>query len=260
MSNPICVIGDIHGAIDELKELHLSLKSLGLTNIWCVGDIVDRGPDSTGCIRYCIENNIKSVLGNHDESICNHYRNFRLTGKLPYNQDKLLTLSQFQSSSDGEHLYNWLNELPPLQVFDSEKLILVHGGLWPNLPLHKQPHNIIRTQMVCPQYPGATRWWGEDAKYSKSGKTEDQSRSEGWERWYRLYDFDYTTIYGHSTWAQPFIHQNLGFGKTIGIDTGTSFGGTLTACIYSKDSPEFFISVKNKKIYYKDTVRSFWEE
>ncbi len=260
MSDPIVVMGDVHGCLVELKELHLALKSLGLTNIWCTGDIVDRGPDSTGCIRYFIENDIKSVLGNHDESICNHYRNFRLTGKLPYNRDKLQTLAQFQSSSDGEHLYNWLNGLPPLQVFDSENLILVHGGLWPKLSLHKQPHNIIRAQMISPQKIGEVRWWGDDAKYSKAKKTEEESRKEGYERWYRLYDFEYNTIFGHSTFSQPFIYQNKGCGKTIGVDTGTSFGGTLTACVYSKDSPEFFISVKNKKVYYKDTVRSFWEE
>lgn len=260
MSQPIVVIGDIHGTIDELKELHLALKSFGLTNIWCVGDIVDRGPDSAGCIRYCIENGISSVMGNHDDSICNHYRNFRISGRPPSNKDKLDTLTQFTSSVDGETLYNWLSTLPPLRVFDNEKLIIVHGGLWPSLPLHKQPHNVVRAQMINPNLPGKVRWWGVDAPLGKDKKTEEQSRKEGWERWYKLYDFEYTTIYGHSTWNQPVIHQNPGMGKTIGIDTGSSFGGSLTACIYEKDATPFFISVKNKKVYYKDTVRSFWEE
>lgn len=255
----IAIIGDIHGCITEFKELHQILKSLGLINVWCVGDLVDRGPDSAAVIRYCIENSINSVKGNHDESICNIYKYYRLTGKLPHNEDKRNTLSQL-NCSDGETLYAWLENLPLLRVFDDERLILVHGGLWPNLPLYKQPHNVVRTQMIHPSFPGGTRWWGEDAKYSKSGKTEEQSKNEGWERWYKVYDFEYDTIFGHSTFAQPFIHQREGFGKTIGIDTGTSFGGTLTACVYEKGLPPFFISVKNRKVYFKDTVRSFWEE
>jgi predicted phosphodiesterase len=256
----LAVIGDVHGCITEFQELHQILKNLGLNDIWCVGDLVDRGPDSVGVVRYCMTNGIKSVMGNHDESICNHYRNFLVNGKRPFNRDKQLTLAQFENSSDGEELYKWLNALPHLQVFDSENLVLVHGGLWPGLPFHKQPHNVIRTQMVNPNFVGGTRWWGEDAKFGISKKTEEQSRAEGWERWYKLYDFEHNCIYGHSTWAQPVVHQNPGYGKTIGIDTGTSFGGTLTACIYEKGSPEYYISVKNKKVYYADTVRSFWEE
>jgi predicted phosphodiesterase len=255
----IAVIGDIHGVLEEFKQLHENLKSLGLNNIHCVGDLVDRGPDSAGVIRYCIENNIQSVMGNHDDSICNHYKRWKLSGQLPYNQDKKNTLNQF-NCSDGEELYNWLSNLPSLRVFDAERLIIAHGGLWPSLPLHKQPHNIIRAQMIHPKFPGEVRWWGSDAIYGKAKKTEEASKAEGWERWYKLYDFEYNCIYGHSTWAQPKIHQNEGFGKTIGIDTGTSFGGSLTACIYQKDKEPFFISVKNKKVYFKDTTRSFWEE
>lgn len=256
----LAVIGDVHGCIDELKQLHSALVSLGITEVWCVGDLVDRGPDSAGVVRFCIEKGIKSVKGNHDDSICNHFRNFLTSGKRPFNADKQNTIQQFESSSDGVELFNWLDSLPPLRVFDDHKLILVHGGLWPNVPLHQQPHNVIRAQMVNPTFVGGTRWWGADAIHSKTGKTEEQSRAEGWERWYKLYDFEYDTIYGHSTWAQPMIHQREGFGKTIGIDTGTSFGGSLTACVYEKGVPPFFISVKNKKVYFKDTVRSFWEE
>lgn len=90
------VIGDIHGCLDELKELYKALKSLGITDIWCTGDNVDRCPDSAGVIRFCIENNIQSVRGNHDDSICNHYRKYKLTGQLPFSQDKVATLKNIQ--------------------------------------------------------------------------------------------------------------------------------------------------------------------
>lgn len=260
----ITIIGDVHGSITELQELHQVLKNLGLhygqNEIWCAGDLVDRGPDSAGVVRYCIENNINSVKGNHDDSICNHYKNFLTSGKRPFNLDKQNTIQQFENCSDGTSLYQWLDTRPNLRVFDDQGLMLVHGGLWPGLPLWKQPHNIIRAQMVHSSFVGGTRWWGLDAINSRSGKTEEQSKLEGWERWYKVYDFEYDTIFGHSTYAQPFIYQREGFGKTIGIDTGTSFGGSLTACVYNKGQPPFFISVKNKKVYFKDTKRSFWEE
>jgi len=129
-----------------------------------------------------------------------------------------------------------MNSMPPLHVFDDLKLIIVHGGIVPGIPLYKQNSQLcIRAQMVKPgQQHMLNRWWGRDAKKQpKIGKTEKESYAEGYRRWYEFYDDEYDCIFGHSVFGlDPFIHQNPGCGKTIGIDTGSCFGGNLTACIY----------------------------
>ncbi len=61
------VFGDIHGNSDLLKKLLMNIKSeFGDIDIWSCGDLIDRGPDSKGVLDLCIENNIKTVRGNHD--------------------------------------------------------------------------------------------------------------------------------------------------------------------------------------------------
>ena len=55
------VIGDIHGCLSTLKAL--IAKAGPVDSIISVGDLIDRGEDSFGVIKYCIENNIQVCLG-----------------------------------------------------------------------------------------------------------------------------------------------------------------------------------------------------
>jgi len=123
-----------------------------------------------------------------------------------------------------------------MHVFDDVGLVLVHGGLLPRLSFHQQPPLInCRAQMIDPKDPlTKQRWWGGDAnRQPRVGKTEKQNREDGYVRWYEAYDGEYDCIYGHSVMGlEHYIHQNEGCGKTIGIDTGSCFGGNLTALIY----------------------------
>lgn len=64
----IAVIGDIHGCIYTLKELYPKLKQ-NTTEIYSVGDLVDRGANSKEVIQFCIDEGIKCVLGNHEDII-----------------------------------------------------------------------------------------------------------------------------------------------------------------------------------------------
>lgn len=63
-SNKILCVGDIHGCLSTLKAL--IAKAGPVSQIISVGDLIDRGPDSLGVIKYCIENNIQVCLGNHE--------------------------------------------------------------------------------------------------------------------------------------------------------------------------------------------------
>lgn len=64
--NRTAVIGDIHGCIDALQRLLDALPD-DIKQIYSVGDLVDRGPDSKGVVQLCMDNNIKAVRGNHED-------------------------------------------------------------------------------------------------------------------------------------------------------------------------------------------------
>jgi len=66
----IYVVGDIHGCVHELEEL-LDRVALGEDDLLlCVGDVVDKGPDSVAALRKVVEApNILSVQGNGEAKL-----------------------------------------------------------------------------------------------------------------------------------------------------------------------------------------------
>jgi serine/threonine protein phosphatase 1 len=245
----IAAIGDIHGCLDELEQLLKRLEWISLDGIYHLGDLVDRGPDSGGVLALCRERKMEGVLGNHEESILKHWDRIQAGGESAMNDDKRRTLSQM-TAEDTEYI----RALPTVKVVEDLNAVLVHGGLWPSLEIARQPKNVIRCQMIKQGKPGDTRWWGKDASSHKSGRTEDQNKEDGYVRWYELWDQKYDVYYGHSVWAQPFIQKKENFGRTIGIDTGSCFGGALTASIIGDDEP-WFVTVKSQKVHFEKSYR-----
>jgi hypothetical protein len=67
MPTKAAVIGDVHGNADLLVELITKIRERhGDVELYCVGDIVDRGPNSKEAIDVCIKNDVQAVIGNHE--------------------------------------------------------------------------------------------------------------------------------------------------------------------------------------------------
>ncbi len=250
----IACIGDIHACCIELEELVRHLEWLSLDEIWATGDVIERGPDNAATIALLRQKGIKSVCGNHEKSILKLLDRKKKTGELPGNSEKRRAIEEL-TPSDIEYI----EQMPLLHVFDDPGVILVHGGLFPGIDLYRQPENAVRAQLIHSDKGGECRWWGPDATHHKSGKSEEESRTEGYYRWYERYDFEYDCVYGHSVWQQPFIHQNPGSGRTIGVDLGSCFGGSLCAAIMDGGEP-WFVVVKSKKIHFQLTRRLHQED
>lgn len=95
------VIGDIHGCLDTLKAL--ITKAGPVDQIISVGDIIDRGPDSYGVYRFCVDNNITVCLGNH-ELMAIEALNDYLGPDHPFKRMGLKTSDWFQNG--GESAFN----------------------------------------------------------------------------------------------------------------------------------------------------------
>lgn len=249
-------IGDIHGCYEEFQELLSSLSHLSLDEIWLVGDLVDRGPDSGAVVQIAMNNKIPSVMGNHEEGIIKLYDNYKKTGILPKKSMKATTISQLNDAQ-----VEYMRAFPRLHIFEDSNLVVVHGGLYPSLELWQQPPNVIRAQLIQPYVYGETRWWGKEAPKHKCGLTEEESFKEGYRRWYEVYDSPWNVIYGHSVFVQPYYNnnnnKNKNSGFTLGIDTGVPFGGHLTAVIMKDNVISHFVSVRSKKIYCEDKLENF---
>ena len=66
MRKRYAVITDIHGNIEALTAILKDIVEKNVDDIFCLGDIVNIGPNSKECINKLIDNNVKSVLGNNE--------------------------------------------------------------------------------------------------------------------------------------------------------------------------------------------------
>lgn len=126
-------IGDLQGCYTELQDL-LNKINFDETKdqLWFVGDLVNRGPESLECLRFVksLGKKAKTVLGNHDLhllAIANKVRQ-------PHRSD---TIDEILNADDAEELLNWIRHLP-LLVHDEElKFSMIHAGLPPQWSLKK---------------------------------------------------------------------------------------------------------------------------
>jgi bis(5'-nucleosyl)-tetraphosphatase (symmetrical) len=121
-------IGDIQGCCDELKALLARLNfSADRDELWFVGDLVNRGPQSVETLRFvrALGANATVVLGNHDlHLLAIAYGTKRKSKDGDTLEDVLL-------APDREQLLEWLLGRP-LAVYDEPRGdFLVHGGLVP---------------------------------------------------------------------------------------------------------------------------------
>lgn len=64
----IAFFGDVHGEAKSLVKILDKIKSISdSVTIFSTGDLFDRGPDSKEVLQLFMNNNIYSVLGNHDD-------------------------------------------------------------------------------------------------------------------------------------------------------------------------------------------------
>lgn len=66
MKKTVAIITDIHGNLETLEAILEDIKTQAVDEMICLGDSINIGPNSKECIDLLIENNIKSVLGNHE--------------------------------------------------------------------------------------------------------------------------------------------------------------------------------------------------
>ena len=162
--NRVAIIGDIHGESKKLNNLLDKIKKTysNMETIFCTGDLIDRGPDSKGVVQTCIDNNIVSIRGNHDDllirflfgevgafSLCINqgiggFHTVKSYGINPYGPN---APSDYRQAIPDSHK-SYLTSMPMMKIFGIESnstssvipcdkiiCILTHAGLgqedWP---------------------------------------------------------------------------------------------------------------------------------
>lgn len=122
---PTWAIGDVHGCFRTLKKLLRRIDfDPSRDQLWLTGDLVNRGPNSLGVLRWARElsDRLTTVLGNHDLHLL-----AVAEGVAPSRAKD--TLEGVLGARDRDELLEWLRKRP-LAVRQG-RFLLVHAGLLP---------------------------------------------------------------------------------------------------------------------------------
>jgi bis(5'-nucleosyl)-tetraphosphatase (symmetrical) len=119
------MIGDVQGCMDSLQQLLDKLDfSPSRDTAYLLGDLVNRGPDSLGVLRWAqaAGTSARCILGNHDLHLLGVAQGVRKAGRKD-------TLASLLAAPDAPALLSWLRQ-QPLARFEHGWL-MVHAGILP---------------------------------------------------------------------------------------------------------------------------------
>jgi len=247
-SGRIIIIGDVHGCLDELRELFVLLNPTINDRVFSIGDLIDRGPDSAGVVNFCAELgntcHFRLVLGNHEEKFLRW---------LHHVENKTGMESQMKGIDEFPDLlrnlsHKGLNLLRSAcySIFlKRENITLLHGGISENskFPFPKtychgthSPKELKGLDLIT-----KIRYLSPEGKFVSFNEETSEDRY-----WAEIYDGAFGHIFfGH----QPFLQEKpKEFPHATCLDTGCVFGGWLSAVIL-ENGKRSYISVKTKKTY-----------
>lgn len=241
------IIGDVHGCIHELKSLVSKIAIASNDELYFIGDLIDKGPDSVAVVKYVYELSKKNktilILGNHEEKFLRYLHNKAHNVKA-LEQMKITTDFQVLEQELTSEELDFLKSSYYTYTIAENNLLLLHGGITSNCKLNLNTNYQYNVHSPK-EFKGLdlitkTRYINTVGKFVSFGQETDETPF-----WADAYSGDFgTVIFGH----QPFMEESPKiFPHAIGIDTACVFGGVLTALIVSETTT--YISVSANDVY-----------
>ncbi len=260
-------IGDLQGCLDALRQL---LECIAFDpsqdQLWFVGDLVNRGPQSLETLRFVRDLGAcaVTVLGNHDlHLLAIHAGVHRVRPKD--------TVQSILQAPDREALMHWLQQRPLLHHDPALDWVMIHAGLPPqwDLATAKAAAQEFCTTLQGPQqrlllermYGDSPRRWHSRLSYwqrlrftsncltrlrycTRSGHLDMHHKGPPGTQPTRLVPWfaapqrahhNLRIVFGH--WSTLGYYQDAG-ARLIGLDTGCVWGGKLTAVRLDGPAPQ----------------------
>ncbi|MDP2232563.1 MAG: metallophosphoesterase family protein [Actinomycetota bacterium] len=126
----IALFSDVHGNLPALDAVLGDIDARGVSEIYCLGDLVGYGPDPAGVIARIRERGVPTVRGNYDDGVgsrrgsCGCYyatEQAKADGAVSY---------AFTDAALSDDDHDWLAALPDELRFEHEgmRVLLAHGS------------------------------------------------------------------------------------------------------------------------------------
>lgn len=259
----IYAVGDIQGCFDELQGLLDKIRfDPRRDQLWCAGDLVNRGPDSLKTLRFLKRINAITVLGNHDLHLL-------ASANIPKYRKHKDTLDQVLRASDGPRLLEWLRQQPLLHHDAKTGYTLIHAGLPPQWDLNTAKRcadkvaKVLRSNrymdFLGTMYGDHPNRWSDKLKgwdrlrfitncltrlrycdsngrlaLEQKGPPGSQPKHlKPWFEWKQRKSRDMNILFGH--WSTLGAYDAAG---VHALDTGCLWGGKLTAFHLDRKKPQ----------------------
>lgn len=246
------LVGDLQGCFASLEAL---LEKVGFGTddaLWCVGDLINRGPDSLATLRFAqgLGKRFAGVLGNHDL----HFLAMVYGGHPHRDSD---TLGDLLAAPDCLELADWLRHRPLL--IEDDDLVVAHAGI-PHIwdldttrDKAREVEDVVRggghRQFFQAMYGNEPSLWDDalvgmgrhrvivnyftrmrlvdaEGRMEFSHKGDLQGLPPGFQPWFGYPSrIRKTVFFGH--WAA--LDGATGEAQAVGLDTGCVWGRSLTA-------------------------------
>ncbi|EOD46869.1 putative metallophosphoesterase [Neofusicoccum parvum] len=231
----LVVVGDVHGCKPELVELlHKIDFRPASDHLVLTGDIISKGPDSTGVVDFARDLHASCVRGNHEDRVLLSRKAMKVA-EADMSSNKQLGEDEARNGGNKKDKalakkfnakqIEWLEQCPVIlrvgQIKGMGEVLVAHGGLVPGVDLDRQdPFQVMnmRTIDLDTKVPSADRdgapWYKFWNYYMKSLPKEERA----------------TVIYGHDAKVGLNIKK-----YSKGLDSGCVRGGKLTALVIEAD-------------------------
>ncbi len=238
----LIVYGDVHGCLDEFKELRHKITPRPNDIEVSLGDIINKGPHSKELIEYFMLHKILLITGNHEDKIL-RYRRFE---KLKSKRNPII-LSELQKKvyhSLSRVHFEYLSKAPLFYRFG--KVTLLHAGIT----------NAMRLETLGKKESALIfhiRWLDKKFHFVSI----EETKNKGKYFWSDVYDGGSGfVVYGHQPFKEVKVNKNA-----LGIDTGCAYGNKLTAAVFDMDydiveNLNYSIYQVNAKAVY--SVKDHW--
>jgi len=244
------IIGDIHGCLSELMTMIQDLNLNTDDKLYFIGDLIDRGPDSLGVVKYVRDLSDKYftilILGNHEEKLLRFIHHKKMNVEHTF---KMQDVNNFNSLVDNLSItdIDFLSSSYLNYNIRDENIILIHGGIPENLKFDfkdnfKYSYELLKANKGL-ELILKTRYLDDFGNFIGLGKEDENSIF-----WADKYKGQHgKIIFGHHAIISERPKEYI---NAINIDTGCVFGGWLS-CYIIENKQFYYKSVKANQVYYK---------
>ena len=246
------IIGDVHGCLHELQEMITLLNPSDKDTLVFAGDLVDRGPDSVGVIRYVRSlPNAILVQGNHEDKHKRYRKALLVDSNRAHNMNKhsakqgspLEEITDSLSEEDVE----WLDSAIPFYSVSEFNIKVVHGGVTPKMETFPETLNDLarlsnrdKKRLHRTMY---VRTVDPNGSMVKLGEESDHC-----DFWAKVYDGRFGHIvYGHTAYYEE--DEPVRHAHATGIDLGCCYGNYLCALVIGYNGRISHKTIKAKRPY-----------